>query len=337
MKILHISVKRGIYHEDIPKSLRLFNTVKDYGPNFGNFSSSDKIENAISKTFNPDCIFFGTGWADYEKVRPTFHPNINVSHLNIPKVMYLNKEYKYLKKKFNFIKKNKLDYVFTQMPYHREWEKETGVKFRRIPFAADDTIFKDYGLEKKYDVGFTGNLHDTTLYEKEGKDKGLNVGWTYPDLIGPGFDNIRVRLINEISKKSYNKLNKFIPNIIRVGESKKTKEYFGVEYSSIMNQTKIWICTTSAMKSVNPRFFEAMGSKTMVFCNESDSYGGLLTPGVDCITFKSDLSDFKEKLEYYINNDGEREKIVDNAYKNFIDNHTWRNRGEEMMKFIKEI
>lgn len=336
IKILYLSDKNlTIHHREIFNNFNKIYTLKGYGPGFPNYNNNDRIEDVFRKTFRPDVLIFGTGWADFEKVRPTYHPNINVAHItDIPKALIIGKPYKYMTAKKQFIVDNKLDVVFTQAFCHKEWEEEIGVRFERIHYGADETVFKDYGVDKIYDIGFTGNLHDTNKYKTDGEKKGLSKEWLYPDLMGPGFNNIRVKAINELKKPEYDDYKKYIPIKGAIGESIKTKEFQGVEYAQLIGKSKIWICTTSSMKTVTPRCFETMACGTLVFCNECDSYEGIIEPGVNCITFKDDLSDLKEKIDYYLNNGDELKKITQNAYTYFINNCTWSHRVNQMVDIL---
>ena len=51
--------------------------------------------------------------------------------------------------------------------------------------------------------------------------------------------------------------------------------------------------------------------------------------------FKEDLSDFEEKLVYVLSNEEARERIVRNAYEDFINNHTYDNRIEKVLNMVK--
>ena len=49
------------------------------------------------------------------------------------------------------------------------------------------------------------------------------------------------------------------------------------------------------------------------------------------VTFRNDLLDFDEKLEFFINNKNERLRITDRAYKETMKRHTWEKRVEELI------
>ena len=58
-------------------------------------------------------------------------------------------------------------------------------------------------------------------------------------------------------------------------------------------------------------------------CNDMpQEYEGMFIDGFNCVTFKNDLSDFDDKLLYYLSNTEERREIVERGYNNTINNHT---------------
>ena len=101
-----------------------------------------------------DLICLGSSWEN-EPSNTEFdiHPRLKFDNVNIPKTLYLNKEYKKLDKKFEYISKNKIDIVFTVHHNYLTWQKELGVRFVQLPFAIDQKLFRDYGEKKKYDLG----------------------------------------------------------------------------------------------------------------------------------------------------------------------------------------
>ena len=105
-----------------------------------------------------------------------------------------------------------------------------------------------------------------------------------------------------------------------------------------MNECKIWIATTGPVLDVSPRYFEVILSKTLLFCNEMPKqYEGVFVDGVNCVTYKNDLSDFDEKINFYLTNEVERVKIIENAYNTFVNNYTSRHMCVQLLNKIKEM
>tara|TARA_R100001163_G_scaffold62246_1_gene52859 strand:+ start:931 stop:1890 length:960 start_codon:yes stop_codon:yes gene_type:complete len=303
----------GLYYDDLrdafinDESLNVF----VYGPGYPNYSIEDNINDVIAKSFfdRVDLLFFSAGWdidTSLDTVDP--HPNINVTDSSIPKFYLLNKEYKKLKLRLEYAKINKFDLCFTAHHSYEKWGAETGLNFSRLPFAANEKLFKDYGLKKSIDLGFSGNLHN---YKDSFKIK----------MMGEDFENIREKCISKISSsKQLERFNFFFTQSYLSGEG----------YAKTLNSSKLWLCTPSAIGLIGPRFYEIMGSKSVIFCPDSDLYEGLFEKERHCITFKQDLSDIEEKLLYFVEHDNQITNTADEAHKHFLKNHTWKNRIESI-------
>ena len=59
--------------------------------------------------------------------------------------------------------------------------------------------------------------------------------------------------------------------------------------------------------------------------------------GVNCVEFKNDLSDFKDKILHYKNNPDELDKITANAVDFFHNNWTWEHRAADLIKEIEQV
>ena len=46
------------------------------------------------------------------------------------------------------------------------------------------------------------------------------------------------------------------------------------------------------------------------------------------------IQELEDKIHYYINNDEERNAMIERAYNHVLENHTWNNRGQEMIKVL---
>ena len=79
-------------------------------------------------------------------------------------------------------------------------------------------------------------------------------------------------------------------------------------------------------------------SNTLLFCSEiPEVYRGALVDGKNCVTFDNNLDNFLDKFYYYLNNWEESQRIVDYAFKDFHENHTWKNRAEQLCDYFKKI
>ena len=76
----------------------------------------------------------------------------------------------------------------------------------------------------------------------------------------------------------------------------------------------------------------------MLFCQKiPKQYKHIFKDGENCVEFDHNLSDFEKKMDYYLKNEEERNKIIENAYNEFVENHTWKNRAQQLIKHIEEL
>ena len=165
--------------------------------------------------------------------------------------------------------------------------------------------------------------------------------------------DVRIRIMNQffftyldvplIKKKKYKNINIYWNSISR----KKTGQYFnallrkrrylnGKEYANLIQNSKLYINTLSPMGLVSPRYFECMGSGALILCEESKLYNNIFSDNI-YVSFRNDLSDFYEKIVYYIENIKEREKIVEDAYSFVQQNHTWEKRIKTLLSIVENI
>ena len=68
-----------------------------------------------------------------------------------------------------------------------------------------------------------------------------------------------------------------------------------------------------------------------------EQYEGIFQDGANCVMFENDLSDFKEKLDYYLANEADRLRIVSNAYSMVVGGYTWKHMAKNLVKEIEEL
>jgi len=325
----------GYYHHDINQGFMKKGNCYLYGEGYPKYDRNDTIQDAISKSpFNKgniDLIAVGTSWEEQnpniEESDP--HPNISLSELNIPKVFFLNKEYKKLDKKLEYAKKNKFDLVCTAHHDWEKWARQTGLNFLHLPFAAAPERFRDYGLSRKYDFGFTGALHKTY------KDIRYRIKCIL-------FENTEVKsnlgmetlFKRNPMKEEFKKYQIYWAEWGAKGLLGKSLLPTGIKYARFLNSFKVFLSTPSAANLIGTRYFECMATKTLLFCPESEHYNDMLKDGHNCVKFREDLSDFAEKLHYILSNDSERKRIIENAYQDFITNHTYDKRIEKVLTVL---
>jgi len=297
INIFYIEQKSGLYYAELQSE----------------FASNVNF-NVTSNVNEIDYVIFGPGFLCDDNLSKNEVKDL--SSIGTPKCLFLNKEYKNLERKLEFIRKNKVEHVFTVHHDYQIWNKLCpDSKFHKIPFAFNPNTFKDYTLEKTIDVGFTGNLFNKGVYVET-------------DIMGKNFNNVRERIFNKLSHDNLKKYNQFLGGGVYL---------HGEEYGRKINSSKVWICTPSAIDLVGTRFYEILGCNTLLFCKKAAGiYSDLFEDGVHYVGFNDDLSDLEEKLTYYLNNDEERNKIAFTGHEMALANHTWRNRVDSIYKILKK-
>ena len=83
---------------------------------------------------------------------------------------------------------------------------------------------------------------------------------------------------------------------------------------------------------------EIAGSNTLVFCQKlHENYSHIFKHGHNCVEFENDLSDFEEKLDYYLNNEAELNRITKNGFDHVHENYTCSKMATRMIEEIKKI
>ena len=271
-------------------------------------SAIAEIPNDVSNKY--DAIVFGLGWFSNENA--TYYKKIKgLDKVKIPVICNLHKVANQTKEKINFLRQNSVDMTLMSPGYINRFKKTfKDLNFELLPFAANQKIFYPSQDEKQIKLGFSGALHSTDKNKKA---------------------MLRQNMFNVI-QQDFEKTKKFI----NTGVNNKLLEES--EYASILRNTLIWFATDSPAEEISPRHYEVMLSKTGLMCNKiPEAYNKIFVDGKNCIEFEDDLSNFEEKLTYYLNNEQETYNIIQTAYSDAISNHTWMHRAKTILKYAQEI
>jgi hypothetical protein len=266
----------------------------------------------FDSNFKPDFVFFGLGWFGHYKY---FEEIKNDS--NIPLIVTIFKPQNDLKNKISFCKRNKVKAILTPAPILEETKKETGIKTFLFEYGSYSEVFsKFHNEDKKYDIGFTGAMHESKLYP-EGNFKNKN---------------IRFKIKEKIEKLEAKCLWKGTDSF----NDSRVHDYF--DYAKTINSSKIWLATLASHGDVTPRYYEVMASKTLLFCEEPyDCYKDILKDNQNCVFFKSDMSDFDSKIDFYLNNEKERERIIKQANKDAFEINDWSVKADKLIKILESL
>lgn len=193
-------------------------------------------------------------------------------------------------------KAKQFDHVFVNQLAAKVEAEARGMKnVDWLPHAFEPQAYPRYPIFKKYDVCFIGHLQDTENFN------GLN----------------RLDFLEEVFRNQ--------PNF-----------YFGTRHpaypeknmfedaAKTMAQSKI--CINISMKDdVNMRVFETLGTGSMLLTNWLPTLQDLFEDNKHLVTYR-DTHDALSKINYYLENEQEREKIAFAGYQEAIKKHTYKNR-----------
>jgi len=264
-----------------------------------------------------DLIIYGLGYFA-QNTPEAFKKIKGLAETDIPVFCLIHKPQSMLDEKLNFCKINKVDLLIDSQEHnYKKYGEIAGVPSHRSFFTATPKIFYPRDVEKIYDIGFSGALHSLN---PDGSNK-----------IEGETASLRERVGNIISNNKYNVFwnsSNLLDYRIHSVE----------EYATRMNECKVWLSTTGPLLDVGPRYFEVALSKTLLFCNNMpEQYGDLFIDGKTCVTFENDLSNFEEKLDFYLSDDNERNRIINNAYDLVSQNYTWKHMADNIINKAKEI
>lgn len=202
-----------------------------------------------------------------------------------------------------------IDYQFiSQLQFTKKYD-EYGLSWYDM-LGADTDKFRPLGIEKKYDVVFVGTPKgDRLKYMRSLLNTNVNfiiggAGWAdYPEFKG--------RYIGKIADEDFVKL---------------------------INETKITLCFSQNFFSsphVLERSLAVNACKSFALTEYVDGYFPKFTEGKDIVTFKNE-KEMYEKIQYYLKNEKEREKIAETAYKKITEKFSNQKMMREAYKHIEK-
>ena len=341
MKILLLSEDvsdygAAFYQRDFINCLDNTHTVELYGPGTTQYNNTDTIDDVISKCeFTPDLICIGHKWlGDTPNTNVNPHPPIDLNNTSIPCTIILNKEYTNFEEKIAYIESNNIPLVFTHHHKADQWLDEYDPEFIFWPFAVNATEFKDYGEDYQYDLSFSGRLRNpnpdvpqTDVRIRAQQELYYSIG-QLKLIRRPQYRDYSIFFRGRPTSEHLHRISKVLHREQRLPDE---------DYKRLYNRSKLSFNTLSPIDLVGTRYYESMASKSLAFCQESSIYTeyDLFEPGTHCVTFSDDLSDFHELLQYYVDNDEEREAIAKAGHDHVHENHTWEKRVEQFTEIVQ--
>lgn len=323
----------GYYHQDIVDALASNTTMRIYGPGYPGYQKKDSYVDILHKLdlseSQIDLIIFTTSWdEDGSRNSVDPHPKLDVSSSRCKKVYFINKEYKKLDKRFEYIRRQKMDLVVTVHSNAAVWQEYLGLPFLKLPFGISLSRFRNRSLPRRYDFAFTGGLHASH------NDMRYNVKQR---IFKEQFHHIKSNkgvsgFLKQSIRDQYKDLNIYWAEWGARSFNGSSMLPAGHKYAKFMNSCKTFLNTPSAIGIFNTRFFELMSTKTLILCPKDDSYGSFLIDGENCLMFEKDLRNFDEVFEIATTDDKIRTQIVDKAH-NGVQLHSYDKRIQTLLDY----
>lgn len=203
-----------------------------------------------------------------------------------------------------------------QIKHILTWTKLSKILYtykKKFPYKNFDTlkghfvntkIYKDYKLDKKYDILMYGSIDAKIELYNHDSDKEYKKNWerNYGKKLEkkPDFYPLRVRIRNLLT--NHEKKYKF--KNISGGCTRDPKKYYNEELSKLINQSWITICTTSRMDKFMNKYLETAASNSCILGNIPTDYKEI---------FENNIIEINEFMT-----DTEILDIIDNALSNKI-------------------
>ena len=325
-----------MYQNEFLEELHRQENILVYGPGEKMFDPNLDINQVIKKIeFVPDWIIVGHAWlSDKEHGQLDDYSCLNLVKTSIPKAIILNKEYVRLDDKLDWIRNNNFQLGFS---HHHDVEYYSNVAnaiFHFLPFAFDaNKVISVPEQNKSISLAFSGMLQNQNRCADQ--------------------SDVRVRVMNELfitlfdipffKRKLYRNMSIFwnaIPRKLHHARLarllNKYSKMSDLNYYKMQKSSVIFFNSLSPMGIISPRIFENMACKAVPFSAHSEIYSRVFDDD-SIVTFNDDLSDFYDKLSYYLENIDLTADIADKNYNNVFANHTWEIRIKELLSILKDF
>lgn len=233
-----------------------------------------------------------------------------LAHTDIPTGLFVNDIHRFTHLRRNYINKNKISHLFTiARDKFLETYPEFEHKMEWFPHFVNTDLCRDYRLEKNIDLLMMGAVNDY-----------------YP---------LRQQILN-----SYKDNDNFVyhnhPGYRNFSEKEESKSFIGQTFSKEVNRAKLFFTCPSVLYYPVIKYFEVLACRTLLLAptfNELEDLGFI--PGIHFVPI--DESNFKKQATYFLENEGERQQIIDQGY-NFIHRkHSVKQRTEQLVSRIEKI
>ena len=194
---------------------------------------------------------------------------------------------------------------------------------------------RNFPKSERFHITLSPDWDSTEEYKKRGRDA---YWWThfadtrvqFPILSNPEYVAVTTRGFGN---------SQFLDTITQHGDGTiGNKNNMGPnEHTEFLNKG-LMVIQNSRWGEITRRIFEGMACGKLVLCDrlpESKKLHELFKEGEE-IVFYDDIVDCINKINYYSENEVERERIANNGFKKVLENHTQKQRVEFIIKKWKE-
>lgn len=319
MKILFIdSGYSGIY--DHFEKWILKELSKEHEVIFFQIKSGLRSLQAITGTFMPDLALTLVGF----KIPVHFHQWFKIK--KIKSAVWFTEDPYYMDLSASL--SHYYDYVFTIDSAAMEYYRENGHKHTyQLPLATEPSIFQPMEVDHRYksDICIVGfpypeRLQYIQLLLQKTPYKITLVGkWKnllYPYLTNPNLAIHEGWVEPSVASKYYNGA-KIVLNSHR-------------PYNLQQNQNRVGI----AGKTINNRTFDVAACETFQLIDYKEDLPKFFVENEEIAVYR-DRDDLLDKINYFMKNEEERNKIAANARKKVLNEHTFKHRLDELLKIVQ--
>ncbi len=211
------------------------------------------------------------------------------------------------------IRSARIAYILSYFPQPLELFRDTGIeeRFIHLPGCFDPSIFKDWGEEKRHDVGFLG------------------AGTTDVREFYPERNAIHHKLLR---KKGIRYLWAEHPGN---GPHKRSHPLVGEGFSRAINSCRLFVTTGGRLKNGHAKYIEALASKTVLLAERPAGAERLkLQDGVNYVEITAD--NIEEKIDYYLARPELCERIAAQGYETALRYHSCQARAVDLTSALHD-
>ena len=339
MKILFLTPnRRGLvcidFWSDLEEAMGKFAECKWAGNGYKDYINGEKVEQTVKRLYGDDypdwVIIFPTSsidgdkWKNFRNRTYPYKIAAVTSDIHASRVLQVGTEglVAYFRRaKFNAILMLYDKIGYGKHPYHRInpncfLNLESKICFS--PPCINPDVFRPSKKSKIYDVVFLGAVDKRqhplryAVWNKLPRFA-RKKGWKIL-LKGRPDGRVRQRVIKQMIKHNY---------------------VVGEKYVEVLGRSKIFIFDSSIYKYPLLKYFEGMACGTCVMADVPFRADKLhFIPNKNFI--EVNLGNWKQKLEYYLRNNVERERITECGYQTVLKYHTCETRARKLVKWLEE-